>query len=290
MSAAHLASAPTARPAAFRLPAGACDCHFHVFDAARYPYAPQRHYTPPDATLSSYLALCERFGIERSVLIHPTVFGADHQSFEDILRQHGGHMRGIAVVAPTTPEADIERWHRLGARGTRITTMFSAPPDMQTVEGIVAKVRPFGWHVQLLVDVVQQPDLVAQVQAMGVTVVVDHMGHHAAAAIGQSAGFANLLAQLAEGTAWVKLSAPYRVSPQCHADADVRRLAERYVRTNPQRLLWGTDWPHPSSPHAVPDDEQLVSLVPDWLPDDRVRETVLVHNPTHLYWQEPSQG
>ena len=277
-------------PAAFRLPLGACDSHFHVFDAARYPYAPQRHYTPPDATLANYLALCNRFGIQRSVLIHPTVFGADHRSFEDILQTHGDHMRGVAVVSPTTPDADIARWHRLGARGTRITTVFSGAPDMQAVAQIVAKVRPFGWHVQLLVDVVQQPDLVAQVRAMGVTVVVDHMGHHAAAAIGQSAGFANLLAQLAEGTVWVKLSAPYRVAPQCHVDADVQRLADQYVSTNPQRLLWGTDWPHPSSPHAVPDDEQLVSLVADWLPDDRLRETVLVHNPTHLYWPEPSQG
>lgn len=269
-----------------RLPPGSCDCHFHVFDAARYPYAPARHYTPPDAPLADYLALCQRFGLDRSVLIHPTVFGADHRSFEAILTAHGDHMRGVAVVSPSTPEADIARWHALGARGTRITTVFSGGADLKVVEQVVAKIKPFGWHVQLLVDVAQQPDLVARVLAMGLTVVVDHLGHHAASAISQSQGFDNLLSQLADGSVWLKLSAPYRVSPHSHDDADVRRLAERFARANPHRLVWGTDWPHPASPHVVPSDAQLVSLVAEWLPDEALQHTVLVHNPTRLYWAD----
>ena len=195
-------------------------------------------------------------------------------------------MRGVAVVSPATPEADIARWHTLGARGTRITTVFSGGADLSAIEQIVARIKPFGWHVQLLVDVAQHPNLVARVLDMGVTVVVDHLGHHAASAIASSAGFANLLSQLADESVWLKLSAPYRISPQCHLDANVRRLAERYVKANPNRLVWGTDWPHPSSPHPVPDDAQLVSLVADWLPDDALQETVLVHNPTRLYWAE----
>ena len=149
-----------------QLPAGTCDCHYHVFDASRYPYAPERHYTPPDATLKDYLALCTRFGIDRSVLVHPTPFGADHRSFEEVLTLHGDRMRGVAVVSASTTEGDIARWHRLGARGTRLTPVFHGSPQGGAVEDIVAKIKPFGWHVQLLVDVVAQPDLAARVHAL----------------------------------------------------------------------------------------------------------------------------
>lgn len=276
----------TERASGRQLPAGSCDCHFHVFDGARYPYAPQRHYTPPDATLANYLQMCDRFGIDRAVLVHPTVFGADHRSFEDILLAQAGRIRGVAVVSPDTPEEDIARWHRLGARGARITTVFAGGPPLASIREVVDKVEPFGWHLQLLVDLVEHPELVGQVQAMGVEVVVDHMGHHAAAGLGRSAGFANLRAQLAEGVAWVKLSAPYRLSPASDADADVENLVRAMAAANPDRLLWGTDWPHPASPHAVPDDARLVSLLSEWLPDADLRERVLVRNPTRLYWRD----
>jgi 2-pyrone-4,6-dicarboxylate lactonase len=267
-----------------RLPAGACDSHFHVFDQARYTYAAGRHYTPADAKVDNYLALCARFGIDRSVLVHPTVFGADHSSFEDILTSQSGRMRGVAVVSPDTPEADIARWHRAGARGTRITNIFGGGPDLAAIQQIVARVKPFGWHVQMLVDLVEQPDFAAQVQALGVDVVVDHLGHHATDALLPSAGFANLLAMLHEGVAWVKLSAPYRLAADAHVDAGVQRLVETLAKVNPGRLVWGTDWPHPNSPYPVPDDAQLVAQVFNWLPDDALRSAVLVDNPTCLYW------
>ena len=268
---------------AHRLPAGACDCHFHVFDAARYPYAPTRHYTPPDAPLADYLALCQRFGLERSVLIHPTVFGADHRSFEAILTAHGDHMRGVAVVSPTTPEADIARWHALGARGTRVTTIFQGP-DLARIREIAARVKPFGWHVQILVDVVRHPDLVAQVRALGVPVVVDHMGHHGAAALLASPGFANLCSQLLAGEVWAKLSAPYRISADSGRDPLVSEVAQALLRAHTGRLVWGSDWPHPTSPHPVPSDERLAALALEWLPDEATRQAVLVRNPQRLYW------
>lgn len=265
------------------LPALACDCHFHVFDAARYPYAPRRHYTPADATLADYLAMCAANGIARSVLVHPTVFGGDHRSFEEILAAHPGRMRGVAVVAPDTPDEAIARWHALGARGTRITTIFGGGPEPKTLERIVAKVKPFGWHLQLLVDVAQRPELVAQALALGIEVVVDHIGHHEAVALRQSAGFANLLAQLREGRTWVKLSAPYRVSAESHGDPAVQRLAEALTGANARQVVWGTDWPHPTSPHPVPSDARLAALACEWLPDAALREQVLVANPARLY-------
>ncbi|HSV46584.1 MAG TPA: amidohydrolase family protein [Ramlibacter sp.] len=266
------------------LPVGACDCHFHVFDVARYPYGIGRHYTPADAPLAGYLALCTLLGVDRSVLVHPTVFGADHSSFEAILESQGPRMRGVAVVSPDTPDDDIARWHSLGACGTRITTVFTGDPDLGAIRRIAAKVKPFGWHVQLLVDLVQRPQLVSQVHGMGVEVVVDHMGHHATAELLHSPGLANLLSLLADGVAWVKASAPYRLSPHSHDDPAIQRLVQAFARANPQRLVWGTDWPHPNSPHAVPADECLVSLLADWLPDAALRKAVLVDNPTQLYW------
>lgn len=272
------------------LPQGACDCHFHAFEPARWPYAAARHYTPPAAPVADYLALCERLGIARSVLVHPTVYDADHRSFEDMLALHGPRMRGVAVVGPDTPEDDIARWHRLGARGTRITTVFGGGPALPQIRRIAERVKPFGWHLQLLVDVVEQPDLLAQVRALGVEVVADHMGHHAAAVLRKSAGFANLCAQLAEGAAWAKLSAPYRLSAEPATDPHVRHVAQALARSNPQRIVWGTDWPHPSSPHPVPPDEQLVDLLFNWLPDAGLREAVLVHNPGRLYWGEEPAG
>ncbi|EJL72312.1 putative TIM-barrel fold metal-dependent hydrolase [Variovorax sp. CF313] len=267
-----------------RLPEGSCDCHFHVFDQARYPYGPYRHYTPQDAPLEDYLASCERFGVTRGVLIHPTVFGADHRSFEDILQRYPARLRGVAVVAPDTSDEDIERWHRLGARGTRITTIFAGDPDFEAIRRIADKVRPFGWHLQLLVDVVQRPRLVAQVRELGVDVVVDHLGHHEARPLLDSAGFANLRSQIAEGAVWAKLSAPYRVSAHCERDPLVQRIVDALSAANIHQLVWGTDWPHPHSPHAVPAEDRLVSLLHDWLPDLALRAQVLVQNPTRLYW------
>lgn len=272
--------------AVLRLPGNSCDCHFHVFDSARYPYATARSFTPADATLASYMALCDRFGIDRAVLVHPTVFGADHRSFEEVLQTHPGRLRGVAVVHPETPEADIARWHRLGARGTRINALFASGPGVRSIEEIVAKIKPFGWHVELLIDVAEQPELAGKIRALGVEVVVGHMGHHPAAELGRSAGFANLLGLLADGAAWVKLSAPYRLSATCLGDADIKRLTQALVGANPDRVLWGTDWPHPNTLNAVPDPAQMVAQLFEWLPDAALRETVLVRNPTGLYWRD----
>lgn len=266
-----------------RLPAGSCDCHFHVFDAAHYPYARERHYTPPDAPLADYLAMCESVGIARGVLVHPTVFGADHRSFEDILARHADRLRGVAVVSPDTPEDDIARWHALGARGTRVTTIFQGP-DLARIREIAARVKPFGWHLQILVDVVSHPNLVAQVRDLDVTVVVDHMGHHGAQALLASKGFANLRAQLLAGEAWAKLSAPYRISADSGRDPLVGEVAQALLRANASRLVWGSDWPHPTSPHPVPSDERLAALALEWLPDEATRQAVLVRNPQRLYW------
>lgn len=271
----------------FRLPKGTCDCHFHIFDAARYPYAPERSYTPPDATLAQHVALRARYGIDRCVLIHPSVFGSDHRSLEELLGSQAPQMRGVAVVFPQTPADDLDRWHRLGVRGSRVNALFEGGPGLKSLQGLAAHIRPWRWHIQLLIDLIQSPRYPQEVADLGAAVVVDHMGHADPKALLSSPGLANLLALMVEGRAWVKLSAPYRLSAQGARDPDVLKLVERFLRANPSRVVWGTDWPHPSPAFPVQDDDALVRSVWDWLPDDALRQQVLVRNPEVLYGFDP---
>lgn len=270
-----------------RLPPGTCDCHFHIFDAARYPYAAERSYTPADATLAMQLDMRQRFGIDRCVLIHPSVFGADHRSLEELLLGQAPAMRGVAVVYPQTRPDEIARWHDLGVRGSRVNALFAGGPGLQSLQGLAAQIKPWGWHIQLLIDLIQSPRYPQQVADLGATVVVDHMGHADPTSLLGSPGLSNLLSLMAEGRAWVKLSAPYRLSAMGVRHPDLLRLTERYWRANPERVVWGTDWPHPSPPFPLDDDATLIGSVFDWVPDDALRRQVLVRNPEVLYGFDP---
>lgn len=270
------------------LPPGACDCHFHVFEgAALHPYAEPRSYTPTPAPLSAWRHMADVLGLARAVLVHPSVYGADHRSFEQVLAANGSWMRGVAVVYPQTADADIERWHRLGARGTRCNALFAGGAQMPDLQAIVERVRGLGWHVQLLIDVEREPDLVSRMAALGVPVVVDHFGHVPAERALASRGFANLLAAVREGVAWVKLSGAYRISPQRRGYTDVRPLAEALLRANPARLVWGSDWPHPAIQAPMPDDGHLADALLDCCSAQELQQ-VLVDNPTRLYWHDAS--
>jgi len=278
------------------LPEGACDCHFHVFEPAperegeagslAFPLAKPRSYTPTPAPLAAYRAIAATLGLQRGVLVHPSVFGRDHTSFEHLLATCGGWMRGVAVAFSDTPLADIERWHALGARGTRFNALFDGGTDARDLPKIVDRVRAFGWHLQVLMDVSLDPHHVLQLAELGLPLVVDHFGHVPAGQALHDPGFANLLALVREGRAWVKLSAPYRLSGAHPHYTDLRPLVDALLQANPKRLVWGTDWPHPASPFPVPDDEALMARVFDWLPDAALRQQVLVDNATALYWQD----
>lgn len=270
------------------LPPGACDCHFHVFEGTnRYPLAARRSYTPSPAPLAAYRAMAQTVGLQRAVLVHPSVYGADHTSFEDTLAACGTWMRGVAVVYPDTPDADIARWHALGARATRCNALFDGGAAFQDLPRIVDRVRALGWHLQLLIDVDQDPGLILRMADLGVPIVVDHFGHVSAERTVASRGFANLLGLVREGRAWVKLSGAYRVSPQRRHFTDVKPLAEALLRANPAQLVWGSDWPHPSIAAPMPDDGHLMDALIDWCSPAEL-QAVLVDNPTRLYWADPA--
>lgn len=270
------------------LPAGACDCHFHIFETTAqggpvHAFAEPRSYTPSAAGLQAYRSMADALGLQRAVLVHPSVYGRDHTSFEHWLSQCGGWMRGVAVVQPDTPHGDIERWHALGARGTRCNALFEGGVPMADIPRIVDRVRAFGWHLQVLMDVSQDPRRVLALADLGVPLVVDHCGHVPARDALDSAGFLNLLALVREGRAWVKLSGLYRLTPQRHGFSDTVPMVEALLRANPARLVWGSDWPHPAIAPPMVDDGDLIEALLDACSDAELQQ-VLVDNPTQLYW------
>lgn len=268
-----------------RLPAGSCDCHFHVFeDVARYPLAQGRSYTPAASPMVDYRRMMAATGIERAVLVQPSVYGSDHTLFVDMLREHADWLRGVAVVRADTPEKDIELWHRIGSRGSRVNALYAAGAPLAEIEAIVRRIRPYGWHLQVCIDVDAQPQLLESIVDLGVPVVVDHIGHLPAERAAGSRGFASLVSLLREGRIWAKLSGPYRLTAQRTGFGDVRPLVDRLVQANPRRLVWGSDWPHPSIAAPMVNDSHLADLASEWLDDVALCQQVLVANPTELYW------
>jgi predicted TIM-barrel fold metal-dependent hydrolase len=248
-----------------------------------------RSYTPTPAPLQAWKSMARRIGLQRAVLVHPSVYGEDHSSFEDTLAACAGWMRGVAVVYPQTTDEDIQHWHTLGARGTRCNALFNGGAALQDLPSIVDRVRGMGWHLQMLINVDQEPSLVLRMADLGVPVVVDHFGHVAADQAGSSAGFQNLLGLVREGRAWVKLSGAYRITSQRQYFSDVRPMAEALLRANPEQLLWGSDWPHPSISAPMADDGHLIDALLDVCGPSELQQ-VLVDNPTRLYWADSPQA
>lgn len=188
----------------------------------------------------------------------------------------------MAVAYSDTPDADIERWHQLGSRGTRFNALFAGGADTRDLRAIADRVRAVGWHLQLLIDVARQPEVLSAAAATGLPVVVDHFGHTDPAGALQSAGFQDLLALLREGRAWVKLSGAYRVSNNRATYADARPLADALLAANANQLVWGSDWPHPAIADPQPKVRDLANLLFEWHDEDQI-EKILVHNPARLY-------
>jgi 2-pyrone-4,6-dicarboxylate lactonase len=274
---------PDPRPPQLRLPRLSCDAHHHLFGPyAAYPMQPERSYTAPEATLADYRRMCRALGIERSVLVHPSIYGTDLTSLTAALAECGDWMRGVAVVDESVDDAALARLDRAGVRGVRFNVLYKGGTPLGQARAIGTRVARLGWHVQLLIDVGAQPSFYADWRDFPATIVVDHMGHMAAGRGVDAPGFQGLLRLLAEGRCWVKLSGAYRTSALAHPYPDTLPFVEALVKTNPERLVWGTDWPHPAV-QVMPNDGDLADLVPMWLPSEDLREQVLVRNPARLY-------
>jgi 2-pyrone-4,6-dicarboxylate lactonase len=279
---------PEPRKPNFVLPRLACDTHAHVCGPeARYPYWEGRVYTPPDALPAQYRRLLTTLGVERAVLVQPSVYGTDNTAMLDALAEDPVHMRAVAVVEPDIRPGELERLHALGVRGVRCNIVDikegKGRLPMDSLTALAKKVRPFGWHLEFLMHVDEFPDLDRLLDGFPVDVVFGHLGYMKTSLGLEAPGFAALLRLMRSGRAWVKLTGPYRISSGALPYVDVAAFAHTLVDTAPDRIVWGTDWPHVMVKGAMPNDGDLCELLLDWVPDEAARKKILVDNPARLY-------
>jgi predicted TIM-barrel fold metal-dependent hydrolase len=266
------------------VPPNAWDCHAHIFGPVeQYPFVPERSYTPPPASIQAYQRMLSALGLERAVIVQPSVYGTDNRCTYDAVAASGGRWRGIAVVDPSANTHELRRLHDAGFRGVRINLLFKGGLAMEILEQVARLIAPLGWHLQLLIDGRDLAELAPRLRRLPVRFVIDHMGHMPAQLGLAHPGFTALLALIREGNCWVKLSGAYRISTQPYPYEDAAPIAKALVEAAPERMVWGSDWPHPSFQGAMPVDATLLDLLASWVPDSRTRQRILTTNPAELY-------
>lgn len=272
------------------LPPGSCDAHMHVFDPR---FAPSPHWprTPPRAEVPAYRQLQRRIGTQRAVVVTPSTYGVDNGCTLDAIDQLGADARGVAVVDAGVSHTELLALHGHGIRGLRVN--FVTPQSWGTttpemLETVARKVAPLGWHIQVLVHPEQLVAMEPRLASLPVPLVIDHLGRVDPVEGLGSEGFKVLCGLLEGGRTWVKLSGVYMLSRSGAPDyADLRPLGESLVRRAPDRLLWGSDWPHPTQRPGSVDDADLVDVLLDWCGDEATLRKVLVDNPASLYGFDP---
>ena len=295
------AFAKAAQPAilvSFRVPKDACDCHVHVFgDPKRFPFATSRTYMPESASVEELQALHRALHLDRVVIIQPSVYGTDNSCMLDALKQIGSDARGIAVIDKETSKKSLDDMHQAGVRGVRINLGTTGQDDpalaRQRLQSAMEQISGRNWHIQMYVNLTVIEGISEQISAAPVPVVFDHFGGARASLGVQQPGFDSLLSLVRSGKAYVKISGAYRASTEAPDYADVAPLARALISANPDRILWGTDWPHTQtmsgrkstdvSPLLQLDDGRLLNLLAAWAPDPALRKTILVDNPARLY-------
>jgi predicted TIM-barrel fold metal-dependent hydrolase len=284
-------------PVGFRVPPGACDCHVHVFGTAEeVAFAPVRGYTPPPATADELLKLQNALSLSRVVIVQPSVYGTDNSCTLDGMRRLGPQRaRGVAVIDDKTSAAALKAMHEAGVR-VNLETGGETDPEVsrRNLAAAVKRVAPLGWHVQVYTRLSVVEALHDDIMKLDVPIVFDHFGGAQASGGVEQPGFAALLALVRAGKAYVKVSGHYRSSTKAPAYDDVAPLARALIAANPDRIVWGTDWPHPH--HAQPgkelseptpafdiDDGLALAQLPRWAPTAATRRKILVDNPARLY-------
>src|SRR5690348_13024772 len=286
----------------FAVPAGACDCHVHVFDPARFPYAEKRTYTPPSGKLEELEALHKSLHIGRVVVIQPSVYAADNSATLDAMRRMGpSRARGVAVIDKSTSAAVIDEMHVAGVRGVRLNLhtnvagKFDAAGAKALLDTTAKQLEGRGWHVQFYTGLDNIAGLKDDLVQVPFPVVFDHFGRARAEAGPGQQNFDALLDLVKNGNVYVKISGAYRCSEKAPDYADVAPLAQALVAANPDRIVWGSDWPHPDSdagrgkpltditrPFSI-DDGLVFNQLAKWVPDEATRKKILVDNPARLY-------
>jgi predicted TIM-barrel fold metal-dependent hydrolase len=276
-------SAGTGRPK-LEAPPKACDCHMHIYDAARFPPARPGSRMQENASAADYQRLQRRIGTSRTVVVQPAAYGTDNRVTLDAIARLGD-ARGVAVVHPEVSDAEFKALHEGGVRGIRFTVFdpATAVTRIDMIEPLARRVAGLGWHVQIHMRGDQIVANAGLLKSLPSTIVIDHMGRVPHPEGTGHEAFKVVLGLIDKGKTWVKLSGAYqdtRIGPPSYADATA--LAQAYVRAAPERMVWGSDWPHPTETDK-PDDALLLDLLLAWAPDAAVRRRILVDNPQALY-------
>jgi predicted TIM-barrel fold metal-dependent hydrolase len=297
---ARATAAQPLTPVNFDVPAGACDCHTHIHaDPEKFPFFSGRVYTPELASPEEMTALHKALGIERVVIVTPSVYGPDNSATLFGIKARGTSARGVAVIDDKTPDSDLDAMNQAGIRGIRLNLATGGVNDPTVgrprFQAAVERVKARNWHVQLFTGLAMISAIKDLVAASPVPVVFDHFGGALAELGVEQPGFSDLLELVKSGKAYVKISGAYRASKLGPDFPDAAPLARALIAANSDRIIWGTDWPHPNSvtpPGNKPtdltplfqiDDGRLLNQLPVWAPDAALRKTILVDNPAKLY-------
>lgn len=264
--------------------AGACDCHMHIYDPHFAP-APGAHAPARQATVADYLRVRERLGLGRVVVVQSTAYRADNSCTLDAMKQFGDSARGVAIAGPDAPDAELARLTAAGMRGLRYVMLPGRPMEWETMPVMASRIAEFGWNINLQLPGEELHAREAMLAGLQCDVVIDHIGRFTAPFDRNTPGVRALHRLLDKGRCWVKLSAPYHGSksgPPHYTDNGV--LARELVRRWPERMLFATNWPHPSVKGEAPDDLALFMLLLEWAPDQKTRRRILVDNPAQLYF------
>jgi predicted TIM-barrel fold metal-dependent hydrolase len=281
-----MAPDPNTRVPKYRPPPNACDAHCHIFGPGdKYPYAPDRSYTPPDAPLERFVELQKTLGLSRAVLVNASCHGVDNTVILDAIAQSGGRYRGVANVDDSFTDRDFDRLHEGGIRGIRFNFVqhLGGTPDMDEFERLVERAAACGWHVVLHFDAKDLLEFDSMLRRLPVPFIIDHMGRVPTKDGLEQEPFKILLNVARMESCWIKICGAERISSKGPPFTDAVPFAQAILKVAPDRALWGTDWPHPNIKKHMPNDGDLVDLIPLFMPDAALQRKVLVDNPQRLY-------
>ena len=278
---------PKTKKPNFKAPANSCDAHCHVFGpAAKFPFADERTYTPPDSPFEAFQELQRRLGLNRAVIVQATCHGTDNRATLDAIARSNGRYRGVAIVDQTFTDEQFEALNEGGIRGVRFSFArhIGNAPDFSLVKRVVARIAPLGWHLVLYMEASDIIENAETLEDLPVPVVIDHMGRvETKNGVGQEA-FQLLLSLLKnQEEFWVKICGAERISSEGAPYHDALPFAQSLIEAAPDRVLWGTDWPHPNIDGLMPNDGDLMNLLPLYAQDEDVLHRILVDNPARLY-------
>ena len=268
-----------------KIPAGTCDCHIHFYGPRdRYPVAPTSPFPPPNAPVRKYREVMKSLGIDHVVVVQPSAYGKDNRCTVDAIAKLGPCARGVAVVDLDTPDAELQSLTAAGIRGVRFHMLPGGVLPWDILEDVAARVHDFGWHVQLQLDGRDLPRYEDVLHRLPGALVIDHTGKFLEPVPTDHQGFQTLLRLIDSGRVWIKLSAPYETSKVgAPSYSDVGVLAKALIAAAPERMVWASNWPHPSAQDNPPDEAMLMGALLEWMGDEETRHQILVDNPAALY-------